>query len=91
MFGEASETVEYLLCQELSSNREHEFCMDTGAVSLSEVMKVFEKSGDGNVISLNDGKDHLVGSAISKSNRKSWRGAFRDGKDSRPRADSLTS
>ena len=33
----------------------------------SEVVKVFGKRGDGDVISLRDGKDRLIGSAIYKS------------------------
>ena len=33
----------------------------------SEVLKVFGKPGDGDVISLKDGKDHLIGSAIYNS------------------------
>src|SRR4051812_27124761 len=33
----------------------------------SEVLKVFGKPADGDVISLKDGKDHLVGSAIYNS------------------------
>jgi 23S rRNA (cytosine1962-C5)-methyltransferase len=33
----------------------------------SEVLKVFGKSADGDVISLKDGKDHLIGSAIYNS------------------------
>src|SRR5260370_33425472 len=33
----------------------------------SEVLKVFGKPADGEVISLKDGKDHLIGSAIYNS------------------------
>src|SRR3954468_17685472 len=33
----------------------------------SEVLKVFGKPADGDVISLRDGRDHLVGSAIYNS------------------------
>jgi 23S rRNA (cytosine1962-C5)-methyltransferase len=33
----------------------------------SEVLKVFGKPGDGDVISLKDGKDYLIGSAIYNS------------------------
>src|SRR2546422_11255358 len=33
----------------------------------SEVLKVFGKPADGDVISLKDGKDHLIGSAIYNS------------------------
>src|SRR4029453_3878170 len=33
----------------------------------SEVLKVFGKPSDGDVISLRDGKDHLIGSAIYNS------------------------
>src|SRR5712691_11532266 len=33
----------------------------------SEVLKVFGNPGDGDVISLKDGKDHLIGSAIYNS------------------------
>jgi 23S rRNA (cytosine1962-C5)-methyltransferase len=33
----------------------------------SEVMKVFGKPGDGDVISMRDGRDHLIGSAIYNS------------------------
>src|SRR6266480_158377 len=33
----------------------------------SEVLKVFGKAADGEIISLKDGKDHLIGSAIYNS------------------------
>ena len=33
----------------------------------SEVLKIFGKPADGDVISLKDGKDHLIGSAIYNS------------------------
>src|ERR1041384_2448281 len=33
----------------------------------SEVLKVFGKPADGDVISLKDGKDHLIGSAVYNS------------------------
>src|SRR3979490_2400011 len=36
-------------------------------VFASEVLKVFGKPGDGDVISLKDGKDHPIGSAIYNS------------------------
>src|SRR3979490_1738745 len=36
-------------------------------VFASEVLKVFGKPGDGDVISLKDGRDHLIGSAIYNS------------------------
>src|SRR5213082_1888569 len=33
----------------------------------SEVLKIFGKPADGDIISLKDGKDHLIGSAIYNS------------------------
>jgi len=44
-----------------------------------EVLKVFGTPADGDVISLKDGKDRLIGARFTTANRRSWRGDFRDG------------
>src|SRR5437764_13667416 len=41
-----------------------------------EVLKVFGKPADGDVISLKDGKDHLIGSAIYNSKSQIVAGCF---------------
>ena len=43
----------------------------------SEVLKVFGDPADGDVISLKDGRDHLIGAPFTIPNRKSLRAASR--------------
>ena len=50
-----------------SSNRARGFCTGTIGFSSGEVLKVFGNPADGDVISLKDGRDHLIGSAIYNS------------------------
>ena len=49
---------------ESSSNPAREFCTATIGFLSGEVLKVFGSPTDGDVISLKDGRDHLIGSAI---------------------------
>jgi hypothetical protein len=45
----------------------------------SEVLKVFGDPADGDVISIKDGRDRMLGSAIGTRSRRSWRAVFRTG------------